>query len=1115
MSGEEDANPLGVVLHMDDDAVVVGGPSEMKPEMTRGPSSPLARGGKFASSSGSPLTQSSTGGLRTTPLNPARLTRGPSEFNLRSNEQQRTPTEHQRAPSAYALSRPADLQPPSQPSSPPALLVPSIQPFETDVVPHPKSSSKPTSPKRSTSEPMFLRETSHGLKQYVPAAVALFLALLTLCMLAYVWWRVDNVERTVAGYTAGQSVGMQAAQVDNALLVASTLSTSKAEFGTATGDFAYARPVAPTGVAASASVVQGQDATSEAGGDLILRSGQGGGVNSAKEGDIILQLPGTAPSGARRLLVDSPNARNVVTISGGTASYRLSASSVNFASDSAINMQATKVIIDAPLQTPIHNVSLIAAQQFLTLNFASLPGGAIRLQGAMTSSRVSLQFTGCAGSTAISTLHLINGLNVDVQVPSSACRRPTNVPAFDVFVRAGDSAAFTCWAGSLQCPLDGAIVSLNQRLANITAGGATSGSTGGTGPDLTALLLRLDALEAAMALKANLAALTDLSANVTTALAAGVAAQADVAALNTGLAAKADLTAVNTALLAKADATDVTTALLAKADATALAGLASTASVTAALALKANISELAAYATVDAVNLKADASALSAYALASDLAAKANESDLATKADASALAGYVLTSTLADYALTSALANYSLSADVATALAAKADTTDVASTYATIASVATQLAPLAVRADMDAALDLKANVTDVASALALKADIALLSTYAFSADLSSYSTTAQTNLTIATAIAKALENVVDVNLLNSTIGALQNSIYLSGYSTTAQTDLIVTAAIARALVNVVNITLLDSTAAALQNSFSTLNSLKADTTTVDALSQQVATNTADIALRATTSMLTLGLNVKADVTALAAVESAVALKANSSTVTMLTSQIATNTADINLRPLTSAVDAALALKADASALAVTNSALVEALALKANLTDLATLATTAALTTGLAGKADVTDLAAVSASLSSSVSTLNASLSAKASVSSVTALSATVTDLSTSKLSVADFTSFQTDNTAALDTKALATDLLMKADLSQLDMYALKTDLALKADISMVPKYAQIDWFYPLQHVELRVMLISSQLGMSPYSSVLDLKTLRTGHNQWTTDDTWDMNAPA
>ena len=55
---------------------------------------------------------------------------------------------------------------------------------------------------------------------------------------------------------------------------------------------------------------------------------------------------------------------------------------------------------------------------------------------------------------------MINALNVDVKVLSAACRLPTGVPSFNVYVRAGDTAAFTCWAGTLRCPLEGAIVDL-------------------------------------------------------------------------------------------------------------------------------------------------------------------------------------------------------------------------------------------------------------------------------------------------------------------------------------------------------------------------------------------------------------------------------------------------------------------------------------------------------------------------------------------------------------------------------------------------------------------------------------------------------------------------------
>ena len=1078
---------------MDDDAEAESEDRDMLPEESTGmdrlprvPSSPLARGGRFAmpaggsnspaakgglsasnSGSGSGLVSGSSGvGLtpRSTPLNPARLTRGPSELNLRANEQRSTPIhEPLRSPSTHVT--PAAQQ--QQPLN--VSTLPSIQPFDGDAMPMPSSPRKsPKSPQRS--EPMFIREQPKGIWSYMPVAVALFLGTLAICMVSYVWYRVDHVgtATTVAGSTAGQSVGMQAAQVDSALLVAGKLQTNRAEFGTSSSDFTFARPQAPSGTPSSSSTVQGQDAASGAGGNLVLRSGAGGGPNAALAGDIILQVPGTnLTSGARRLLVASQHARDVVTITGSTAQMRVAASDVEVVSDAAINMQGTSVVVDGPLHTPVHTISLPSSQSSLTIDFGTLPRGAVSLAGTLSGPRLNLELLGCAGTSVISTLYLINALNVDVLVPSTSCRRPTGVPLFDVYVRAGDTAAFTCWAGTLQCPLEGAVVSLNQRVQALSPTG-----------DLSALLLRLDALEAAMALKASTASLNELSANVTTALNAGLATKADVAAVN----AKADLTALN--------------------------GLASAASLAAGLALKANVSDVSStYATLDALALKADTTTLSALAAvvanktdSAELATYALASDLASKADVSALSAYVLLDTL--------VTNYTLAADVSSALALKADKVDVAS----------QLAPLAVRADIDAALALKANATQIPplattaavdAALALKADIALLNSYAFSADLSAYSTTAQTNATIASVVATAIQTKADS-------------------------------------------TAVDSSVARIESEIATLHRIKANVTSLDATSALVSANTAAIALRATITSMTSALALKADSTSLAlkadqtalnALDNSLAtinaLKANATAVAAIGVQVAANTADIAARATSAAVTSALALKADASALSATTSSLLDSLSLKANRTELSNLttastlsnyATTVALTNGLAAKVDSTTLSSyvTKGTFDTTVTTLNAAINDKAAQTDLTALTTTVSDLSADTVHAAVFTQFQTDNTANLadkvstatltDYKAVVTAALaLKADTSSLSSYATSSDLtsglALKSDSTLVSKMAQADWFYPVQYIESQVIVLRQNMNSAGYNAIytplLQSKTIRSNFELWATADTW------
>ena len=112
------------------------------------------------------------------------------------------------------------------------------------------------------------------------------------------------------------------------------------------------------------------------------------------------------------------------------------------------------------------------------------------------------------------------------------------------------------------------------------------------------------------------------------------------------------------------------------------------------LAGKADTSALDAYATVEALNAKADASALENYAVKSDvddaLDLKADKSDLEDKANVS---------DLASKADASALESLATKTEVSEGLAGKAD--------------ASALDSLAVKDDVDAALDLKADKTDL------------------------------------------------------------------------------------------------------------------------------------------------------------------------------------------------------------------------------------------------------------------------------------------------------------------------------------------------------------------------------------------------------------------
>jgi hypothetical protein len=477
-----------------------------------------------------------------------------------------------------------------------------------------------------------------------------------------------------------------------------------------------------------------------------------------------------------------------------------------------------------------------------------------------------------------------------------------------------------------------------------------------------------------------------------------------------GLATKANISDVNTSLSSKEDASNKSTA-------TALGS--SDVLYPSQKAVKIYVDSQIASATI----ADADASTKGKIQLAGDLSGTASfptVPGLATKADTSSV--------------NTALALKANASDVSSSLAAKADTSSV-----------------------NSALALKANASDVSSSLAAKADTSSVNpALALKAPLASPTFTGTPSLpTGTTGVTQAAGDnstklattfYVDRSIAagapdatNTTLGKIR----LSGDLAGTADDPTVPGLSLKADTSSVN------SALALKANASDVSSslaAKADTNSV---------NTA-LALKANSSDVTISLATKADTSS---VNSALALKANSSDVS----------SSLAAKADTSSVNSALALKANSSdvssslAAKADTSSVNSALALKANSTDvsssLAAKADTRSVNTALALKANASD---VSNSLATKADT--------SSVNSALALKANSADVSNSLAAKADTSSVY----SALALKANSTDvsssLAAKADTS-----AVNTALALKAPLASVVPYTGANQAVDLGVYDLKV----------------------------------------
>ncbi|MHA8067397.1 hypothetical protein V7S76_12055, partial [Aquirufa sp. ROCK2-A2] len=354
--------------------------------------------------------------------------------------------------------------------------------------------------------------------------------------------------------------------------------------------------------------------------------------------------------------------------------------------------------------------------------------------------------------------------------------------------------------------------------------------------------------------------------------------------------------------------------------------------------------------TVPALSLKADTSSVNTA-----LALKANSTDVTN-----ALAAKADTSTV-----NSALTLKANATDVSNSLAVKADTSSVNTALALKANATDVTISLAAKADtssVNTALALKANSTDITNVLAAKADTSSVNTA-----LALKANTSDVTISLA---AKA-----DTSSVNTALALKANTSDVSNsLATKADTSSVNTALALKANSSDVTISL----------------AAKADTSSV---------NTA-LALKANSTDVTISLAAKADTSS---INTALALKANSSDVTI----------SLAAKADTSSVNTALALKANATdvsnslAAKADTSSVITALALKANTSD---------VTISLAAKADTSSVNTAIA-LKANTSDVSISLAAKADTSSVnTALAL--------KANATDLTNYVTTNTAQTITSA-------------------------------------------------------------------------------------------
>ncbi|MHA8067553.1 hypothetical protein V7S76_12845, partial [Aquirufa sp. ROCK2-A2] len=625
----------------------------------------------------------------------------------------------------------------------------------------------------------------------------------------------------------------------------------------------------------------------------------------------------------------------------------------------------------------------------------------------------------------------------------------------------------------------------------------------------------------ALALKANssdvsssLAAKADTS-SVNTALALkantsdvsnSLAVKADTSSVNTALALKASSTYVSNSLAAKADTSSVNTALALKANTSdvsiSLAAKADTSSVNSALTLKAplasptftgtptlptgttavtqsagdNSTKLAttfyvdrsvAAATPDATN-----SSLGKIQLAGDLAGTAASPTvpgLASKADTSSV--------------NTALALKANATDVSNSLAAKADTSSVNSALALKANSTDVSSSLAAKADtssVNSALALKANSTDVSSSLAAKADTSSVNTaLALKASLASPTFTGTPTLpTGTTAVTQSAgDNSTKLattfymdrsvaagapDATNSSLGKIQLAGDLAGTAVSptvpglaakADTSSVNTALALKANTSDVSISL---AAKADTSSVNTALALKAS------LASPAFTGTPTLPTGTTAVTQSAGDNSTKLATTFYVDRSVAAGAPDATNSSLGKIQLAGDLAGtaasptvpaLSLKADTSSVNTALALKANASdvsnslAAKADTSSVNTALALKANASDvsnsLAAKADTSSVNTALALKANTSD---VSNSLAVKADT--------SSVNSALALKANSTDVSSSLAAKADTSSVNTALASKANSSDVSSSLAAKADTSSVN-----TALALKANSTDLTNY--------------------------------------------------------
>ena len=229
------------------------------------------------------------------------------------------------------------------------------------------------------------------------------------------------------------------------------------------------------------------------------------------------------------------------------------------------------------------------------------------------------------------------------------------------------------------------------------------------------------------------------------------------------------------------------------------------------------------YATIDALNLKANASALASYATTSALSDKQDKIDSEHKLSADLVSGLdvyatvtalnskVDSSVLADYATTSALSDkqdkidseHKLSADLVSGLDAYATVTALNSGYYTKGEVDSKVANI-VAGDLSSALSGKQDKIDsehklsadlvsgldvyaTVEAMNSKADVSVLSGYATTSALNDYATLEALNSKVDTSVlsgyatTSALNDYATLEALNSKV----DTSVLSSYATTS------------------------------------------------------------------------------------------------------------------------------------------------------------------------------------------------------------------------------------------------------------------------------------------------------------------------------------------